>query len=131
MAGKAQPHEMAATLAWFAPPRVGSLNYRGARLRIIEPTDAAGTFGVSPAKEQPDVNQAHSGTVIHRRWSGARAAAIGNDSVLELMVQRQPDDSDDLMPFGLIITLAMPGVQDVYTQVRNRVAIKPKVPIAP
>ena len=85
MSGKAQLHELAATLAWLAPPRVGSLNYRGVRLKLVEPTDAANAFGVAPAKEQPDTNQAHSGTVIHRRWSGSRAAAIGNGSVLELM----------------------------------------------
>jgi hypothetical protein len=130
MSGKARPHEMAATLAWFAPPRVGTLNYRGVRLKLIEPTDAAGAFGVAAAKDQPDTNQAHSGTVIHRRWAGAKAAAIGNQSAFELMMQRQPDDSDDVMPFALVVTLAMPSVAEVYSQIRNRVALKPKVPVA-
>ena len=131
MSGRAQPHELAATLAWFAPPRVGALNYRGVRLKLVEPAESTGTFGVAPAKEQPDTNQAHSGTVIHRRWSGAKAPVIGGESVFELMIQRQPDETDDVMPFALMVTLAMPGVAQVYAQVRNRVAVKPKVHVVP
>jgi len=131
MSGRAQPHDMAATLAWFAPPRVGALNYRGVRLKLIDPTSAASEFGVALVKDQPDSNQAHSGTVIHRRWSGVKAAAIGNESVLEMMIQRQPDETDDAMPFSLVVTLEMAGVAEVYAQVRNRVVVKPKVLVIP
>jgi len=45
------------------------------------------------------------------------------------MIQRQPDEMDDLAPYALVVTVAMPGVAGVYAEVRNRIAIKPKVPV--
>ena len=129
MSGKAQLHELSATIAWFAPPCVGTVSYRGVRLKLVEPTDTATTFAVKAAGEQPDTNQAHRGTVIHRRWVGEKAAALGVNASFELMIQRQPDEIDDLTAYAVAITVTMPGVAEVYTQVRDRVAIKPKVPV--
>lgn len=129
MSGKPQPHEFSATLAWLAPPRVGAANYRGVRLRLVEPTNSATLFAVKAAGEQPDTNQAHRGTVIHRRWAGEKAAVLATDSAFEVMIQRQPDEMDDLAPYALVVTVAMPGVAGVYAEVRNRIAIKPKVPV--
>jgi len=51
--------------------------------------------------------------------------------VLEMMIQRQPDETDDAMPFSLVVTLEMAGVAEVYAQVRNRVVVKPKVLVIP
>jgi hypothetical protein len=131
MSGKPQLHELSATVAWFAPPRVGAANYRGVRLKLVEPTQPAATFAVKAAGEQPDTNQAHRGTVIHRRWAGEKAAALGANASFELMIQRQPDEIDDPMPYAVVTTVTMPGVAEVYTQVRERVAVKPKVPVLP
>jgi hypothetical protein len=131
MSGKAQLHELLATLAWFAPPRVGAVNYRGVRLKLVEPKDPARMFAVTARADQPDSNQAHRGTVIHRRWGGDKAAALGDDATFELMIQRQPDELDDLVPYGVVVTVNMPGVAEVYTQVRERVAIRPKIPVPP
>lgn len=47
------------------------------------------------------------------------------------MIQRQPDDIDDSVPYAVVTTVTMPGVAEVYTQVRERVAVKPKVPVRP
>lgn len=129
MAGKPQLHEISMTAAWFAPPRVGAANYRGIRLKLVEPKEPAATFAVKPASEQPDANQAHSGTVIHRRWVGDKAAALGADASFEFMIQRQPDEIDDVVPYAIVTTVAMPGVAEVYAQVRARVLIKPKVAV--
>jgi hypothetical protein len=129
MSGKAQLHELSATVAWFAPPRVGTANYRGVRLKLVEPTDIATTFAAKAAGEQPDTNQTHKGTVIHRRWVGEKAAALGANAIVELMIQREPDEIDDPTPYSVVITVTMPGVAEVYAQVRERVAIKPKVPV--
>jgi hypothetical protein len=104
MSGKAQLHELSATIAWFAPPRIGTASYRGVRLKLVEPTDTAKTFAVKAASEQPDTNQAHRGTVIHRRWAGKKAAALGAEASFELMVQREPDEIDDPIPYAAIIT---------------------------
>jgi hypothetical protein len=130
MSGKAQPHEISTTVAWFSPPRVGFANYRGVRLKLVEPSEGLETFAVKAAGEQPDTNQAHRGTVIHRRWSGAKAAALGAASGFELMIQRQPDEIDDPIAYAVVTTVTMPGVAGVYAQVRDRVAVKPKAPVA-
>ncbi len=49
----------------------------------------------------------------------------------ELMIQRQPDETDDPTPFALVTTVTMPGVAEVYSQVRARVAVKPRVAVRP
>jgi hypothetical protein len=130
MSGKALMHELATTVAWFAPPRVGRTQYRGARLKILAP-DEIGSLGVSSSKEQPDSNQAHRGTVIHRRWTGAKAAAFAKGDDLALVIQREKDEIDDVIPYAMVTTLAMPGVDQIYAQVRAQVAIKPKIPVNP
>ncbi len=129
LSGKALPHEVVATVAWFSPPRVGASNYRGVRLKLVKPDEGMTAFAVSTAGAQPDDNQAHRGTVIHRRWAGDKAAALAGDAAFEIKLQRQPDDSDDLINYAVVATVAMPGVEGVYTQVRDRVTVKPKAAV--
>ena len=129
MSGKALAHEISATVAWFTPPRAGAINYRGTRLKLIEPKDSMATFAVKASKSQPDMKQAHLGTVVHRRWTGERAAALGNASNFSLSVQREPDEVDDPVTYALVTTVAMPNVSEVYNQVRNRLRVQPVVPV--
>jgi hypothetical protein len=129
MTGKAQPHAICATLAWFSPPQPAAVAYRGVRMKIVEPGDL-GAAGVKGASTQPDPKQAHKGTVVHRRWDGEKAAAIAGDGFFELDVQREPDDVDDAASFALVVTIEMPGEVEIYNQVLNRVAIKPAIPVA-
>jgi hypothetical protein len=129
MSGKPQLHALSATVAWFAPPRVGTANYRGVRLQLVEPAESAAAFSVKAASNQPDPKQAHRGTVIHRRWVGDKAAALGANASFELMVQRQPDEIDDPVPYAVVTTVTMSGLAEVYAQVRERVAVKPKVTV--
>ena len=45
---------------------------------------------------------------------------------VRLAVQREPDTGtvvDDPVPFGLAVTLAMPGVVEVYEQIRQHLAV--------
>ena len=58
-----------------------------------------------------------------RCWTGDRAPVVNSNMVIPLTVQRDPDQGaaiDDEVPFGLAITLAMPGVIQVYEQVVQR-----------
>jgi Subtilase family len=126
LSGKAQPHEIAATVSWFAPPTIGSARYRGARLKLLEP-DSLTMLGVMASKHQPDTNQSHRGTVIHRRWMGSKAAALLRNDALSVVVQREPDEFDEEIPYALVTTVGMPGVGEIYTQVRARVSVRPKV----
>jgi hypothetical protein len=128
ISGKAQFHELITTVAWFAPPRIGHTQYRGVRLKLLTP-DELGSLGVASSQQQPDTNQAHRGTVIHRRWTGEKAAAVADSDNLELFVQREPDQIEGAIPYAIVTTLSMPGVDQVYMQVSAKLAIKPKVPV--
>ncbi len=125
MGGKAQPHELAATLAWFTPILPGRQSYRTVRLSLLDPQEVA-DLQVAAAREQPDANQAKRGTLLSRRWSGDRAPIVHSRMFVSLTVQREPDQGeaiDDPIPFALAATLAMPAVVELYDEVRARLAI--------
>lgn len=124
MSGKALPHTVRATLAWFSPVLPGRQSYRSVKLSLLAP-DELGGFRVVPNKSQPDINQASKGTVFSRHWDGGRAPALAANSAIEFVVQREPDRGtkiDEQIPFGLAVTIAMPGVVELYDQARSRIA---------
>ncbi len=129
MSGKAIPHGLRATLAWFSPSKPGAVAYRAVRMKIVEPQQL-GAAGIKAPGSQPDPKQAHKGTVVHRHWDGERAAAISGDGFFDLDVQREADDLDQSVSFALVVTLEMAGQAEVYTQILNRVPVKPLVPVA-
>ncbi len=123
--GQAKPHGIWATLAWFTPVHPGRRSYRAVRLGLFDPTEAK-QLRIAPAKNQPDSNQTRRGTVISRRWDGKRAPVVVEGMTVRLVIQREPDAGsavDDPVPFGLALSLAMPGVVDLYQQVQQRLAI--------
>jgi hypothetical protein len=125
MGGKAQPHELAATLAWFTPILPGRQSYRTVKLSLLDPQEIA-DLQVAAAREQPDANQAKRGTLLSRRWSGNRAPIVHNGMFVSLVAQRDPDQGeaiDDPIPFALAATLAMPAVVELYDEIRARLAI--------
>jgi hypothetical protein len=131
IAGQARPHSLFATLAWFTPVAPGRRTYRSVRLKLLEPRELD-TLAVKAHSNQPDTNQANRGTLFMRCWRGAKAPAIGPNTTIDLAVQRDPDQGlpvDEPIPFGLAITLSMPGVLQVYDQVRQRLAIIPRAPV--
>jgi hypothetical protein len=125
MTGRAQSHSMSATLAWFTPTMPGRKSYRSVRLKLLEPVELAG-LRVKANANQPDANQTNRGTLFTRRWSGDRAPVVGPEMSVHLSIQRDPDQGvtiDEPIPFGVAVTLAMPGVVQIYEQVRQRLAI--------
>ncbi len=127
--GRAQPHAITATVAWFAPMHVGNKAYRSVRLKLLKP-DELGILGLKASSAQPDLNQSNRGTLFNQRWEGNKAPAVSGDMVLRLNIQREPDQAgmriDDPIPFGLAVTLEMPGVVEIYEQVRQRLAVQPQ-----
>jgi hypothetical protein len=124
--GQARPHALSATLAWFSPVNPGRKSYRSVRLQVLKP-EGLDALSVQPASQQPDANQTNRGTVYSRRWEGNRAAAVGPNDAIELIIQRDPDPStpvDETVPFGLAVTIEMPGIVGVYEQVRQRLGIQ-------
>ncbi|MGN6422546.1 MAG: S8 family peptidase [Asticcacaulis sp.] len=128
MSGKAQAHGLSATLAWFSPPKPGAVAYRAVRMKINEPSQL-GAAGMKATGAQPDPKQAHKGTVVHRRWDGDKAAGLAADGYFEIEVQREADGLEDNAAFALVVTLEMEGENQIYTQVFNRVALKPIVAV--
>ncbi|MBD9624751.1 S8 family peptidase [Ensifer sp. ENS06] len=125
--GQARAHSVSATLAWFTPVIPGRKSYRAVRMKILDPAEIDG-LAVSADAWQPDGNQTNRGTVFTRVWSGGQAAVVANGMNLRLKIQREPDPAspiDDLVPFGLAVTLAMPGELRLYDQVRNQVQPRP------
>jgi hypothetical protein len=131
LGGQARLHSMHATLAWFTPVLPGRQSYRSVKLSLLVPEDLSG-LRVGPTKIQPDLNQSGRGTVFSRRWEGLRAPTIGPNDTIEISVQREPDrgaKTDEPVPFGLAVSIAMPGVVEVYDQARIRLGLP--VPVRP
>jgi hypothetical protein len=123
--GKARFHTLSATLAWFTPVSPGRKSYRSVRLKLLEPADI-GALSVKAHSNQPDKNQTSKGTLFTRCWSGDDAPIVGANMSIDLTVQRDPDqgtDIDEAIPFGLAVTVSMPGVVEIYEQVRQRLAL--------
>jgi Subtilase family len=128
MGGQARPHSLFATVAWFTPVTPGRRTYRSVRLRLLEPRELD-ALAVRAHANQPDTNQANRGTLFMRCWAGAKAPVVGPNMTIDLTVQRDPDQGlpiDEPIPFGLATTLSMPGVLQVYDQVRQRLTITPR-----
>lgn len=120
--GKAQFHSLSATLAWFTPVNPGRKGYRSVRLKILEPGDL-GTLALSPGKIQPDQNQSSRGTISTRIWNGDKSAAVGSADEFIFEVQRPPDTGgriDGGATFALAVSIQMPGVLEIYDEVRLR-----------
>jgi hypothetical protein len=131
LGGQARLHSLHATLAWFTPVLPGRQSYRSVKLSLLIPDDLSG-LRADPTKTQPDVNQSSRGTVFSRHWEGRHAPTIGPNDILEMSIQREPDRGakvDESTPFGLAVSIAMPGVVQVYDQARLRLglAVRPAV----
>ena len=128
MGGQARQHSLSATLAWFTPVATGRKSYRSVRLKVLEPGEI-NALSVSPRSLQPDGNQTNRGTLFARCWESDRAPLIGQNMTIDLVIQRDPDPGrpiDEAVPFGLAVTLEMPGVVGLYAQVLQRLGIAPR-----
>jgi hypothetical protein len=128
LSGQARPHLIKASLAWFTPVRPGRQSYRSVKL-VLFASEELDELRVAPSSTQPDLNQSSKGTVFSRRWDGNRAPVVSASSTITLMIQREIDRGpkvDELVPFGLAVSIAMPGVVEVYDQARARLGITPR-----
>jgi len=120
--GQARPHSLSATVAWFSPVSPGRKSYRSCRLKILKPAELD-VLAISGHSWQPDENQANRGTVYSRCWSGENAPVVTPNMTIPLIVQRDPDQGapvDEAIPFGLAVTISMPGEITLYNEARAR-----------
>lgn len=129
LASSDAPREVRATLAWFTPIRPGHLAYRAVKLKVASlDRSSLNLAGLTTTSDQPSNTQSEGGTLVHRRWRAARIAEC-EDDVLPIQVQRENDQGvpvDDAIPFGLAVTVEMPGEGRVYDQVRASIAVQPR-----
>lgn len=126
--GKAQPHSFAATLAWFTPVVSARRSYRAVKMKILDP-EGITQLSLKAHQDQPDFNQTNRGTVYTRSWRGSKAAIVTPEMTLPLWIQREPvqgEPLDEFVTFGLAVTIAMPGVTQIYEQVRERLRDAPR-----
>lgn len=126
---------MRATLAWFTPIRPGHVAYRSVKLKIARlENNALAIAGVKTTTGQPSNSQSESGTIIHRRWRGEFIGSHAEGASIQIQVQRERDQGtpiDEAIPFGLAVTVEMPGAVQVYEQTLNKIKLKPQVRINP
>ncbi|MFC3443769.1 S8 family peptidase [Sphingobium rhizovicinum] len=133
LAGSPAHREVRATLAWLAPVRPGHLAYRAIKLKINAlGGEDLGAFGVATMNSQPTNSQSESGTIIHRRWRDARIGNFEDGATMPIHIQREKDQGtpiDEPIPFGLAVTIEMPGMQEIYTQALQGIDLKPQVQV--
>jgi hypothetical protein len=131
LAANATRREVRATLAWFTPIRPGHLAYRAVKLKIASlQHPAIEALGVSTTTQQPSNSQSESGTIVHRRWQDSRIGNFAPGATFPLQIQRERDQGipiDEAIPFGLALTLEMPGAAAIYQDVHASIAVKPRV----
>ena len=126
--GKSQLHSISATLAWMTPVNPGRQSYRAVRLRMNEPA-WLGSLAVKTSASQPDKNQVNRGTISSRTWVGDKAAVVGENETANFEVVRMPDnglEAEAAVSFALAVTISMPGVNEIYEQVRDVVRPQPR-----
>lgn len=124
--GSRNMRELKATAAWFSSTRPGFQNYRASKV-IITGIDRAGT-GLQRSYGPPP-SQGKAGTLTHVCFRGGSQPRALVDHIV-LQVQREVDQGvpiDEPIPFGLAVSLQMDNATEVYTEIRNRVAVKPRV----
>ncbi len=130
LAASASVREVRATLAWFTPIRPGHLAYRAVKLKIASLlADSLEVAGVGTTTGQPSNTQSESGTIVHRRWRDARIGNIAGGASIPVQVQRERDQGtpiDEAIPFGLAVTIEMPGAVQVYDQVLTSIQVRPR-----
>lgn len=128
LAANARVREIRATLAWFTPIRPGHLAYRAVKLKIASlERDSLQTVGVNTTTGQPSNSQSESGTIVHRRWRGEHVGVAHASIALQIQRERnQGAPIDEATPFGLAVTIEMPGALQVYDQVRAGIQIQPR-----
>jgi Subtilase family len=127
---RATLREVRATLAWFTPIRPGHLAYRAVKLKIgsLEPASLQ-VAGVGTTTGQPSNSQSENGTIIHRRWIDSRVGDVTGGAKLPIQIQRERDQGtpvDEPIPFGVAVTIEMPGEVQVYDQVLANIQVKPR-----
>ena len=123
-----EPRSITLTLAWFSPVNVRSQTYRRAKLEI-KPDNFKEKVGVSRFRLQPSDKSVPRGTIFHTHYKGRRAVEFVDDGNLNFKVfcREQGGLLDQPIRYGLAFTIEAGKKIPVYQEIRERLAIRPRV----
>lgn len=123
-----EPRSITLTLAWFSPVNVRSQTYRRAKLEI-KPDNFKEKAGVSRFRLQPSDKSVPRGTIFHTHYKGCRAVEFVDDGNLNFKVfcREQGGLLDQPIRYGLAFTIEAGEKIPVYQEIREHLAIRPRV----
>lgn len=132
LSGSGTGRRLTITLAWFSPINPAHRNLRQAKLSF-DPSQPEDHLGLS--RKNADGRQVQRGTVQHEVLEGKRVSAYQDGDYFRIAVTCQKDagDFDDLVPFGLAVTLEVldqVGI-DIYSEIRDRLEAPVATPVVP
>jgi hypothetical protein len=121
------------TLAWMTPINLRHRAYRQAALALELPAPMLKeSLGVGTS--DADRNESARGTTQHMVFEGEDAVAFANGDGLKLTVNCRSDAGKCETPirYALAVTLeiADPVIVDIYTEIRNRIRPRTRVPVS-
>lgn len=133
LSGSNEWRRMVVTLAWFSPLNPSHRNLREAKLELSSGAKWD-NLPLKLAREDADHNQVLRGTVQHEILEGRRQISAfqdGENILLHVTCKKDATEKlDDVIPYGLAVTLEVAeGVNiPIYQQIRAR--IKPQVAVS-
>ena len=123
-----EPRSVTLTLAWFSPINVRSRDYRRVKLEI-KPDDFKTKVGIKRDRYQPSHTAIKRGSLIHDRYEGKRAVPFVDNGHLSFKIFRREQDStiDKPVRYGVAVTIEAGEHIPVYQEVREGLAVRPRV----
>lgn len=123
-----EPRSVTLTLAWFSPVNVRSQIYRRAKLEI-KPDDLKNRVGVEWLSLQPSRVSVLRGSLFNTHYTGKKAVDFIDDGNLTFQVfcRAQGEPLDQLIKYGLVVTIEAGEHIPVYQEIRNRLVVQPRI----
>ncbi len=125
-----EPRAVTCTLAWFSPSNVRHRMYRRAKLDLASGSMLSHDDGfVDRVKSQPSHDSVRRGSLLHVRFEGDKAVSFLEDGHLCFSVSGSSPAGGlpDSVPYGLAVTVEAGEAVPVYTEIRQRLAVRPRV----
>ena len=121
-----EPRSLTITVAWFSPFNRRHQAYRQAKLEISTPSKTVDSAGVKRVSDQPSDKTTPRGTVFHTRYSGDRAVTFIDDGhvVLRVFCREQGGHMDQVIAYGVAVTIEAGVSIPVYEEIRTRLALR-------
>lgn len=122
------------TMAWFSPINSNHRNLREAKLELV-PVKLWDKIPLNLTRQDADHNQVNRGTIQHEVLEGNSEIAAfqdGENIILHITCKADATNSlDEVIPYGLAVTLEVEEGIDIPVYQQLRALIRPQVAIAP